>query len=289
MTVTYNSEEVLDDFLVSLKSQSLSSWVLYVVDNDSKDRSIAKVKQFSGQNADCQIEIIANQQNVGVAAGNNQGIRRALESGCSHILLLNNDTVFGPYLISRLLETLDKYPCDMATPKIYYASDPKKIWFAGGRFIPWRGYVNVHIGANEIDQGQYDSIEFIDYAPTCCLLVKCSVFHQVGYMDEKYFVYYDDTDFCFRTNKAGIKLVYDPMVSMYHKVSSLTGGDETPFTIRSYARNRAYFVRKNLGWMLFLPWFIYYQIYMILKVLTCVDSLQTYRLRQQGLKQSFYI
>jgi GT2 family glycosyltransferase len=66
-------------------------------------------------------------------------------------------------------------------------------------------------------------------------------------MDERYFVYWDDTDFFLRCHRAGVVMVLDPSVLVLHKVSSLTGGGESEFSQRERIKNRLYFVRKHHG------------------------------------------
>src|SRR5215471_12647355 len=93
VTVTYNSAKVLDDFLGSLAGQSFKAFRLYAIDNASSDGS-ADILERSAV-TDPRIITIRSADNLGVAEGNNIGIRRSIEDGCTHVLLLNNDTVFG--------------------------------------------------------------------------------------------------------------------------------------------------------------------------------------------------
>jgi GT2 family glycosyltransferase len=104
----------------------------------------------------------------------------------------------------------------------------------------------LHIGLRRLDQGQYDNACYTGYAPTCFLLVDATVFARVGLMDESYFVYYDDADFMWRLRCAGLRVRYVPGAVVQHKVSTSTGGGESPFTVYYSNRNRIYFIRKNL-------------------------------------------
>ena len=133
----------------------------------------------------------------------------------------------------------------MLTPKLLYYGPENLIWFAGGNFNPWTMRTH-HRGIREIDCGQYNLPEFIGYAPTCFLLVDSSVFESAGWMDEAYFVYYDDTDFVWRLRMKSYKILYVPWAVVLHKVSTSTGGGESAFTSYYSIRNRIYFARKNL-------------------------------------------
>lgn len=125
--------------------------------------------------------------------------------------------------------------------------------------------MNYHVGTGEKDSGQYLDKE-ITYAPTCCALIHRSVFSDIGLMDEKYFVYFDDTDFWYRMLKHGKhKMWYINDVSFFHKVGSLTKSKSGTrekfkfgnFVIRYSIRNRIYYLRKQKSAMsfLYIPWF----------------------------------
>lgn len=280
VTVTYNSAAVIDDFIQSLLGQTFSNFILYLVDNASSDDTLHKVAKYS----DPRIIIISNLDNKGVAAGNNQGIKEALDVGCEQILLINNDTVFEDQLIQKLSVGLIKNQCDMIVPKIMYYDKPNTIWCAGGFFNSLRAFGGYHYGLDEVDKGQWDTPSLIEYSPTCCMLINRQVFETIGYMDEKYFVYYDDTDFCFRAMKAAVRMFYLPTAKLQHKVSSLTGG-ESPFSLRYMARNRAYFIRKNLTLKQQILALGYYQGWCFFRLLLGQDNLQIFWLRQVYLRE----
>ena len=281
VTVTYNSGEVIEEFLESLLAQSYGGFVLYIIDNASQDNVLARISRFS----DTRIVVFANTENLGVATGNNQGIEAALQNGCGSVLLLNNDVEFPPELLATLVSGLDAQSCDLLVPKIFYHDHPNHIWCAGGYFNPWQAFAGVHYGMGKSDRGQYNDIRRVTYSPTCCMLIRRSVFEKIGLMDSRYFVYYDDTDFCFRAMKAGLRLVYLPQATLLHKVSSLTGGDATPFTIRYMVRNRVYYIRKNLCWWLQLPCLFFCQARYAMRLLLRQDSLQIFVLRERSFFQ----
>jgi len=244
VTVTYNSAIVVPGFMDSVLKQSHSDFILYVVDNASSDETLRLVSGYS----DARIVPIRNVDNTGVAEGNNVGIRAALRDGCTFVLLLNNDTVFDAGLFATLLRGLDESQCAMIVPKILYFDPSNKIWSAGGAFSRWRG-MSWHFGFNQIDDGRFDQPLEVEYSPTCCMLIRNNVFERVGLMDTKYFVYFDDTDFCLRAYRRGIKLLYLPTAAVYHKVSSLTGY-RSNLAIRYLIRSHVYYVMKQFPlWM----------------------------------------
>ena len=206
---------------------------------------------------DDRIVIIANTQNVGVAAGNNQGIVRAMADGCDEILIINNDVEFEYTLLEKLSRQLEELNCSLVAPKMMYHPETHLIWWAGTKFNPKEGCMTHHIGIQEEDKGQYDHIEKMDYAPTCCVLLKREVIDDIGLMDEKYFAYYDDTDFFYRIFKQGKHvLFYYPFVQFYHKVGGLSNmkkGNAKKFKFNNFyihliTRNHVYYLRKQKSW-----------------------------------------
>jgi len=242
VTVTYNGETVWPEFLDSVLSQHAVDWHLIVVDNASTDGTIEMVRAAQ----DPRITLIANDRNVGVAEGNNQGTRWALEQGYGEILLINNDTAFGPDLLHRLSSTLSRSGAGAVSALIPYYDQPHISWYSGGHFSRSRGMLSLHDGQDKpILFG--DTPFQTDYAPTCCVLFRSGVFNRIGLMDEGYFVYWDDVDFLWRMKRAGISIVVDPAAIMLHKVSISTGGRQSDFSIRYGHRNQIYFARKFFG------------------------------------------
>jgi len=262
VTVTYNSARLLDDYLLSTDKQDHAEWHTYIIDNDSKDTTVADLR--SRHLDPTRYTLVANSVNVGVAAGNNQGILKALADGCDWVLLINNDTVFPPRLFSYLLQTATGHGWGVVVPKIHFNEPAGSIWYGGGGFDPRKGHTGYHAGIEEPDTGQFDRVRTVDYSPTCCMLIHRSVFECVGLMDECYFAYFDDTDFCWRLKQERLAIGYAPEVVLIHKVGGSTGGTTSPFFARMTARNRLYYLRKHFGrtaparWLVvFLPYYVY--------------------------------
>jgi GT2 family glycosyltransferase len=240
VTVLYNSVPVLEDFFRSIDQQLYTNFIVYCVDNASADDSAAQCRSKAGRYV-----VIENGSNLGVAAGNNVGTKAAIADGCEFVLYLNNDVVFGPELFGELVCGLAQHHCSMTTPIMYYHNRPNVIWAAGGFFQPWLGYRCLHVGDGDVDRGQYATPTQIPYTPTCCVLVRRELFTRIGLMDERYFVYWDDTDFMLRAFKAGEVLYRLPHVKLWHKVSSLVG-TSSAFRTRFVHRNHALYGHKNL-------------------------------------------
>ena len=235
--VNYNGEKFQNDCIASLYEMTFQDFEIVVVDSGSKDNSISLLRQHFPK-----VHILEQGDNVGVAFGNNIGIEYCRNIGVKSVLLLNNDVEVHPDLLDILLrESRNQY---VVVPKIYYYEPKDMIWFAGGEFVLKKG-LTTHRGKREKDCGQYDEVARITYAPTCCMLIPMHVFDVVGGIDENYFMYYDDTDFCLRLMKKRIEMLYIPKAIMWHKVSSSTGGEDSPLSVYYNTRNRFYYIKKH--------------------------------------------
>lgn len=248
VTVLYNSEKVLQDFFISLNTQTYKNFILYVIDNNSPDNSLVCAQELAATSW-FETKFIENKDNFGVAKGNNQGIIKALDDGCDYILLSNNDIYLESETVKSLYEEHIKVNADMSIPKIFFY-DNTNLWCAGGRFT----FINnsaKQFGYNKPDSEKFSKNRIVNYAPTCFMLINKSVFYDIGLMDEKYFVYFDDTDFTKRAKLNGKKLFYLPVTFIKHK-ESVSTGKHSDFSFHYLYRNRIYYASKYLRlWKLF--------------------------------------
>jgi GT2 family glycosyltransferase len=234
--VNYNAEKYQNDSIRSIKKMDYSNYEIVVVDNNSTDNSIKLLR-----NEFPEVIIIETGDNLGVAAGNNVGIKHAIKLGAEYVLLLNNDIELDSQLLKILVANASKKI--MTVPKIYYFNNKRLIWSAGGA-VNWDEGVPMHLGYKCRDANQYNYERVVEIAPTCCMLIHRDVFRHVGLMDEKFFMYYDDTDFCIRANMKGYKILYLPSAVMWHKVSSSSGGEKSKVCQYYTSRNLLYFMKK---------------------------------------------
>ncbi len=208
----------------SIKDVKYPQLSVVLVDNASRDGTVESVRENFPA-----VKVIINSENFRFAGGNNVGINYAMQNKADYVLLLNNDAEVPPDFLSELVRVAESSEdIGMLGPKIYYHDTPRKIWFAGGRIEFWKGWVS-HIGIRELDHGQYDITKDVDYLTGCCLLVKRKVIETVGSLDESYFIYGEDADWCIRASRAGFRLVYVPSSFIWHKVSSSSGGNMSWF------------------------------------------------------------
>jgi GT2 family glycosyltransferase len=244
--VNWNGRRLLGACLDAVFSQTIPPELVVVVDNASTDGSVDYLRERWPT-----VRVVALDRNLGVAAGNNAGIRTALEARARFILLLNNDADMRPTALVELRRALDAAgeTTWAAAPKILYRGEPDRIWSAGGAFEWWRG-LSRDRGTGEPDRGQYDQPSDIDYANTCCLLVRAAAFAQIGLMDEAYFMYYDDSDFSARIRRAGGRIRYVPSAQVLHDVQASTKNPGSTGTSHFFAlyyttRNRGRFIARN--------------------------------------------
>ena len=219
VVLNYNGAAVLGECLRSLCKQDYPNFHILVVDNASTDGSEKIAGEIEG------IELVRNEENLFFAGGNNVGIRHAIDAGADYIVLINNDTVSDPALISALVTAIEAdKDAGIAGPKIYYHERPDVIWSAGGLVDFGKGWVR-HRGIRQQDKGRFDSVAEVDYVTGCCLMFSREVFSFLQGLDESFPMYYEDTDFCTRARKTGYKIIYVPDGKMWHKISFSSGGE----------------------------------------------------------------
>lgn len=233
--------KVADLALLAIKSVQNSTYKniqIYAIDNNSGDSFEEKVKELE------HVAFIQTGDNLGFAGGNNVGIKRALKEGCGWIFILNPDAIVEKDSIDLLVKRAVATHADIANPKIYFAHS-KKIWFAGKNF-DLLNVLGSHRGVDEIDTGKYDEeIEMKD-GNGAALLIHKRVFEKIGFMDEDYFLYYEESDFCYRAHKAGFKIMYIPSSIVYHENAKSTGLG-SPLQDYFITRNRMLFAKKFLS------------------------------------------
>lgn len=243
--VNYNGKQYNEACIESLlKQRGGCETKIVIVDNASQDDSMQIIQECFG--GDSRIETILLDDNYGFSYANNIGIRRAGEWGADYVLLLNNDTEVREDLLSELLACADRHPNSMVAPKIYYSDHRNVIWSAGGSVSPIIRKVR-HIGLDQEDTGQFDQERRIGFATGCCLLLPKAVIDRAGFLDERFFLYYEDTEYCFRLQKMGIEIWYCPQAQLYHKVGASSQGADSPLCAYYIARNWPLCNREHLG------------------------------------------
>jgi len=229
-----------------------------VVDNGSKDGTEEEIKNYKLPNMN--YKFVSSGVNLGFAGGNNIGIKDALGWGVDYVVLMNNDLILPEDLLINTVGFMEENPeVGLASPKMYFAPGyefhkdgykktelGKVFWYAGG-LIDWKNIYSSHLGVDEVDHGQYDRVSETDYANGACMIVRSEVFKKIGYLDDSFFLYWEDADFCQRAKKFGFKVVYFPGTCVWHKVSASAGGSGSSSNDYFLTRNRFYFAMRYAG------------------------------------------
>lgn len=233
--VDYNGYEDTIECIESIEKSTVQSQIV-IVDNASKENEAKEI-----MNEFPEVKAIRAETNGGFSAGNNIGIRWALEQGYEYIVLLNNDTVIDPNMLELLCQNASD--TTVSVPKMLYFSKPDIVWYGGG-FINRKTGNAEHSYMNQKDP--YGTlVQECDFATGCCLMIPSSIFRKVGLLDEKFFMYCEDTEFCLRLKENGIGINYVPTAKLWHKISQSTGGDESAFSIYYMTRNRILCIKEH--------------------------------------------
>lgn len=252
VVLNYNGRELTLQTLASLLASDYPAMRVLVVDNGSTDGSVEAVTgRFPT------VEILRTEANLGISGGLNLGIREGFRRGFAFLMLCNNDIEVAPDMVSCLVGAAAAAPgAGCLGPKCYYFfGDRNRLWSAGG-ILRWREAMTRERGMGELDRGQFDAEQDVDYVNGACMLVRRGAVAAAGLWDPIYHVSVEDADWCVRIQRAGWSCRYVPGARLWHMVSPTTGGYTAARTYRT-GRSTAIFVRKYagvLGWTSFLFW-----------------------------------
>jgi GT2 family glycosyltransferase len=238
ITILYRSSKSFPGFLGDLKAQDRGDWRLHVIDNGDP-QSVA----ILAAHVDPRISLIRNPRNLGFARAANQGMRQALAEGAKVVVLINNDIIMPSDLLSSLGEAARQLPGAVMCPRIMEADQPDVCSYAGGSIKKSWVYQNV---PNPYDPSAAEP-QRVEFAPGCCLLISASALTKVGLLDERFFVYWEDSDFSLRLNQADIPIYYLPTISILHKGGESSGGQFSPAYYKFFYASYMQFLKKHFG------------------------------------------
>lgn len=224
--------------LSSLKKVPYPDKEIIIVDNGSTDESVKVLKkQFP------EYTLIETGENLGFAGGNNVGIQYALEKNFDSVFLLNNDTTVDPSFLQALVETAEKNPtCGVLGTKILSYNQPDKIDHLGGFWDPNKAEFD-SFAHNQKDEETY-SMQSVDYVCGCAIFIRKEVLEKIGLLEDRFFLLWEEVDFCYRARKAGFDVATAPKAKIWHKVSaSFVGGK--PHMHYFWWRSRLLWIERN--------------------------------------------
>jgi GT2 family glycosyltransferase len=224
--------------LASLRASTYPNLHIVVVDNGSTDGSpqlIAPLLEAPWG------ELIQAGCNLGFTGGANLGLRLALERGTDYAFLLNNDATVAPDCIATLVQEAERRPeVGLVGPKIVWAGEQGRIWSAGMSVAWHRAAIEAH--RNVPDDGRFDGCRIVQGLSGCALLVKRAVLERAGLLDERYFAYYEDLDWCLRARQAGFRCLYVGAARVSHAGSATSNRH----TVQSQSALLNYYAARNI-------------------------------------------
>lgn len=216
--VNYNGEEDTIACIKSLNRMTYSIFDIIVVDNCSTN-PISETGKSIIENIG---HLIFLNQNLGFAGGNNVGIKYAIDLGAELVCLLNNDTEVEPDFLDIMVDQYLKNPdVGIIGGRINYYYNKDLIWYGGGHFDEKSGW-GMHERNKEICKEKTGVVRKVTFITGCLMLIPAKTLKKVGLLDESMFLYCEDTDYCCKVNKAGLKMLYCEDVKIYHKVNGAT-------------------------------------------------------------------
>lgn len=247
MLLNWNNADDTLAALESLWSASPRPAAVAVVDSASDDKSVERLTAWAAEHSQAGpfwMKIIVLSENRGFAGGNNVGIEYLLSKPeISHVFLLNNDAMVERSFFAELTKALERSPdAGLVTGTIYEHPNRSKVWYAGGREIPFRALIQhtFHVPSDSTPV----QTEFIS---GCAMLISRPVIQKIGMLPEIYFpLYSEDAEYSHRARAAGFPVLYAPKAVVYHKVGATVGPAKTsPFIMRAQVRHRVLYVRRN--------------------------------------------
>jgi GT2 family glycosyltransferase len=232
LTLNYNGKSLLDDCITSFLVNNYPNYEIVMIDNGSNDGSEEYVNATYPT-----VTCIQTGKNLGYSGGFNEGLKYAFEyRKADFALITNNDVKVDSKVINALVEAALEDPLrGFVTGKVYYYDQPNILQSVGKYEHPlrWNGD---HIGAKEIDKGQYNEPSERFFIDDIFTLVRREVYEELGGYDTTYFLQCEEYDWQARAKKAGYKFYYTPFAKIWHK-ESMTLGKWSPHKAYYDARN----------------------------------------------------
>jgi len=242
-----NGEEYLSDCLQSLSSQTFRDFEVIVVDNGSADGSLGLLKKDFPW-----VGVIALEKNTGFARGNNIGFEA---SSAEYVATLNNDTIADRRWLEALYEAAKTdRTIGMVASKIFLGREGREMDSAGMLIYP--DGMSRQRGHGEEDNGQFDGVREVLFPSACAALYRREMLDEIGFFDEDFFSYCEDTDLGLRGRLAGWKAVLAPEAVVRHLYSQ-TGGRYSEFKAIHVERNHFWVLLKDLplSYILLFPFY----------------------------------
>ncbi len=223
----------------SLTECSFENLQVYIVDNASANNE-GEILSDKFPSA----TILMQKENLGFCKGNNVGIEQAIADGAEYIMLLNNDTIVTPASVAILVDEFKKIGnAGALSPVIMEYPEMQTVWFAEAKWDASRAQFSLNPRGKTLVDLKIQDHWNTEFACGCCLFTTATIMKEVGLLDERYFAYYDEADWCKRLDKKGYSSFTTSKAVIYHKVSKTT-----PKLVSTYlmTRNRLLWMKDHL-------------------------------------------
>ncbi|MBR4109664.1 MAG: glycosyltransferase family 2 protein [Oscillospiraceae bacterium] len=238
--LNYNGWQDTLDCVQSVQHSNYSDTNIVVVDNASTDGSFDILKQELSSD----VILLHSDKNIGYAGGNNIGIRYAVEQGAEYLCILNNDTVIAPDAFTKCIDLLDRDPSIGFTGPLVMEFDRESVQSTGGNIYIQKG--NVTLNNNGKRPSELPQEVPCDYIGGACILLRASLLEEIGVIPEAYFLFFEETEWCYRAQLAGYRNVCLTDAQVRHKGSASI---DVINGLHAYLmeRNRVAFVKRNIN------------------------------------------
>ena len=278
--VTCKSQDLLRECLKSISENTRLSWEVIVVDNGSNDG----VSEMLAQEYPA-VRFIQNDSNLGYTRPMNQ----ALQLGQGRFLMqLNPDTQILPDALELMIAFMEEHPeIGVIGPKVLNRDRTLQKSCRRGESTPW-AVITYFLGLSRLFPssqlfGKYQ-LNYLDEDETCpvagvagsCMLIRRELIEQIGYLDERFFAYQEDADFCFQARKAGWQVFYYPKAQIIHYGGEGGSKNEPYRSIIAWHRSYFLYYRKNLAqnYIFLFNWLYYLAMFIKLLVSLVVNFLR---------------
>lgn len=247
IVLNWNNYKDTKNCLLSLKGINYPNYEIIVIDNGSIDGSGKKLKEIFPS-----YTFILNKENLGYTGGNNLGIKIAIDGGADYILILNNDTkVVNPNFLYKMIERMNEKPSvGIIGPKVFGSDGivQETILFVPTLLSSIREslFFKIHRKTKKT----YNVAQCVEAVSGVCWLIRREVIQNIGLLDEDYFMYGEEQDYCYRAEKAGWKIMFHPIESIIHYKNAEDKNISRKHRQYIYARrNIILFLRKHFGFL----------------------------------------
>lgn len=238
--LNWNGKQDTLECLASASDLQYPNHRIIVVDNGSSDGSIEAISS-----AYPHVTLIPTGANLGFAEGNNVGIRAALDAGAEYVMLLNNDTQIAPDCLDHLHSVFKERPkAGVAGPRVLYMHERTKVWFEQAQWNVDKAdfaFPGQDRDVSELTQEPHDT----EYVCGAAMMFRAEAARRIGLLDPRFFLVYEESDWCFRARRAGFECLTVPRARIWHKIGMSFGGEESPLRTYFAVRNRLLWLEKN--------------------------------------------